>query len=427
MRHQLRPLAFRVAALDYLAFIDIYHERIKAFHVKDAEFNPTGRQGVYSGFAPGSSAPAVSARSATDKWISPASSPRWRNTVFDAGRCSNGSCLKHPEDGAREGAEFIAHIIRVTEKAFDDFAGGAIDQKKIKRALGLNLKESTPMAIEGRSDGASGARIRLGMVGGGRALHRRGASDRREAGRSIRAGRRRVRDAGEVARPAPARPHAGPHLRTTRHGEGRSPRPDGIQAVTIATPQQYPRRAELRVPGRRRPIICDKPLTVRPGAGPQTGGGVEGGPHLRVTYNNTGYPMARERAMVGRRRAREIRSSRSNMRRTGWPARPRRPATSKPWRVDPALGAGGALGDIGTHAYNLAEFITGLELVELAATSPRSAPGAARRRCAEHAAHANGARGTLWASQVAPGNENGLHAARLRRQGRRPMGAGEPN
>ena len=133
------PSHFLLQQLDYVAFIDIYHERIKAFHAKDAEFNPTGRQGVYSGYA---------------SWIDRAG--RFRSlgdgqvdfgAIFSKLAQYNYSswavlewecCLKHPEDGAREGAEFIRHhIIRVTEKAFDDFAAGAVDKKQIKRALGL--------------------------------------------------------------------------------------------------------------------------------------------------------------------------------------------------------------------------------------------------------------------------------------------------
>ena len=133
------PSHYVLQQLDYLAFIDIYHERIKAFHVKDAEFNPTGRQGVYSGYAP---------------WVDRAG--RFRSLgdgqVDFAGIFSKLAqygyaswavlewecCLKHPEDGAREGAQFIAaHIIRPTEKAFDDFAAGDIDEAKIKRALGI--------------------------------------------------------------------------------------------------------------------------------------------------------------------------------------------------------------------------------------------------------------------------------------------------
>ena len=133
------PSHFVLMHLDYLAFIDIYHERIKAFHVKDAELNPDGRQGVYSGFQP---------------WINRAG--RFRSlgdgqvnfkSIFSklAGYNFDGwavleweCCLKHPEQGAAEGAPFIAeHIIPVTEKAFDDFAGGKTDTNQVKRMLGL--------------------------------------------------------------------------------------------------------------------------------------------------------------------------------------------------------------------------------------------------------------------------------------------------
>jgi len=133
------PSHFLLMQLDYLAFIDIYHERIKAFHVKDAEFNPSGRQGVYSGYQP---------------WINRAG--RFRSlgdgqvdfgAIFSKMAANDYAswavlewecCLKHPEDGAAEGAPFIAsHIIRVTEKAFDDFAGGGVDKAQIDRLLGL--------------------------------------------------------------------------------------------------------------------------------------------------------------------------------------------------------------------------------------------------------------------------------------------------
>ena len=132
------PSHFLLQQLDYLAFIDIYHERIKAFHVKDAEFNPSGRQGVYSGYQP---------------WINRAG--RFRslgdgqinfNGIFSRLATHGYSgwavlewecCLKHPEDGAREGAEFIKrHIIRTTDKAFDDFAGGETDKNQIARLIG---------------------------------------------------------------------------------------------------------------------------------------------------------------------------------------------------------------------------------------------------------------------------------------------------
>lgn len=133
------PSHFLLMQLDYLAFIDIYHERIKAFHVKDAEFNPSGRQGVYSGYQPWISR-AGRFRSLGDGQVdfgaifSKMAAHDYASWAVLEWEC----CLKHPEDGAAEGAPFITgHIIRVTEKAFDDFAGGAIDKAQIDRLLGL--------------------------------------------------------------------------------------------------------------------------------------------------------------------------------------------------------------------------------------------------------------------------------------------------
>jgi sugar phosphate isomerase/epimerase len=133
------PSHFLLMQLDYLAFIDIYHERIKAFHVKDAEFNPDGRQGVYSGYQPWLNR-AGRFRSLGDGQVdfkgifSRLAAHGYDSWAVLEWEC----CLKHPEDGAREGAPFIRdHIIRVTEKAFDDFAGGEVDRKQIRRFLGL--------------------------------------------------------------------------------------------------------------------------------------------------------------------------------------------------------------------------------------------------------------------------------------------------
>jgi sugar phosphate isomerase/epimerase len=133
------PSHFVLQQLDYLAFIDIYHERICAFHVKDAEFNPSGRQGVYSGYQPWIER-AGRFRSLGDGQVDFAGIfSRLAQYGYDSWAVLEWECcLKHPEDGAAEGAPFIAgHIIRVTEKAFDDFAGGATDRKKIRKMLGL--------------------------------------------------------------------------------------------------------------------------------------------------------------------------------------------------------------------------------------------------------------------------------------------------
>ena len=133
------PSHFLLQQLDYLAFIDIYHERIKAFHVKDAEFNPDGRQGVYSGYQPWVHR-AGRFRSLGDGQVDFAAIfSKMAQYGYDSWAVLEWECcLKHPEDGAREGARFIAdHIIRVTEKAFDDFSGGSTDRRQLKRFLGI--------------------------------------------------------------------------------------------------------------------------------------------------------------------------------------------------------------------------------------------------------------------------------------------------
>jgi len=133
------PSHFLLQGLDYLAFIDLYHERIRAFHVKDAEFNPTGRQGFYSGFQPWIER-AARFRSLGDGQVdfggifSKLAQYGYDGWAVLEWEC----CLKHPEDGAREGADFIAaHIIRATDKAFDDFAGAAADEARNRRMLGI--------------------------------------------------------------------------------------------------------------------------------------------------------------------------------------------------------------------------------------------------------------------------------------------------
>ena len=133
------PSHFLLQQLDYLEFIDIYHERISSFHVKDAEFRPNGRQGVYSGYQPWLQR-AGRFRSLGDGQVdfraifSKLAQYDFAGWAVLEWEC----CLKHPEQGAAEGAAFIDdHIIHVTEKAFDDFAGAATNPKQIKRLLGL--------------------------------------------------------------------------------------------------------------------------------------------------------------------------------------------------------------------------------------------------------------------------------------------------
>jgi sugar phosphate isomerase/epimerase len=133
------PSHFVLQCLDYLEYIDIYHERIKMFHVKDAEFNPTGRQGVYGGYQSWVNR-AGRFRSLGDGQVdfkaifSKLSAYDFKGWAVMEWECA----LKHPEDGAREGAEFIKNnIIRVTEKAFDDFAAAGDSVEFNKRLLGI--------------------------------------------------------------------------------------------------------------------------------------------------------------------------------------------------------------------------------------------------------------------------------------------------
>jgi sugar phosphate isomerase/epimerase len=133
------PSHFVLQQLDYIEYIDLYHERIRAFHVKDSEFNPTGRQGTFGGYQ-GWANRAGRYRSPGDGQVdfktifsklAQYDYPGWAVMEWEC-------CIKHPEDGAREGAEFIKnHIIRVTEKAFDDFAASGVDEKGNRGLLGL--------------------------------------------------------------------------------------------------------------------------------------------------------------------------------------------------------------------------------------------------------------------------------------------------
>ena len=133
------PSHFVLQGLDYLEYIDLYHDRIKMFHVKDAELNPNGRQGVYGGYQSWINR-AGRFRSLGDGEIdfqsifSKLSQYGYDGWAVLEWEC----CIKSPEQGAREGAGFIAdHIIEVTQKAFDDFADSGVDQSLINKALGL--------------------------------------------------------------------------------------------------------------------------------------------------------------------------------------------------------------------------------------------------------------------------------------------------
>ncbi|MCZ2480416.1 sugar phosphate isomerase/epimerase [Aquirufa nivalisilvae] len=133
------PSHFVLQALDYKQYIDFYHERIKMFHVKDAEFNPTGKQGVYGGYQSWVNR-AGRFRSLGDGQVDFKSIfSKLTQYGYDGWAVLEWECcIKDPVQGATEGAPFIAnHIIKATEKVFDDFAGGGADEEFNKRVLGL--------------------------------------------------------------------------------------------------------------------------------------------------------------------------------------------------------------------------------------------------------------------------------------------------
>ncbi|BFG70854.1 sugar phosphate isomerase/epimerase [Sediminibacterium sp. KACHI17] len=134
------PSHFVLQCLDYLSYIDHYHERIRMFHVKDAEFNPSGKQGVYGGYQNWIDR-AGRFRSLGDGQVdfssifSKLAAYDYKGWAVMEWECA----IKHPETGAAEGAPFIKkHIIKVTDKAFDDFAGTGSDENFNRRILGIN-------------------------------------------------------------------------------------------------------------------------------------------------------------------------------------------------------------------------------------------------------------------------------------------------
>jgi sugar phosphate isomerase/epimerase len=133
------PSHFVLQQLDYLAFIDIYRERIKCFHVKDAEFRPSGRAGVYGGYQswvdrPGRFRSLGDGQVDFGQIFSKMAANDFAGWAVLEWECA----LKHPEQGAAEGAPFIArHIIRTTDHAFDDFAAGGADREQNRRIMGI--------------------------------------------------------------------------------------------------------------------------------------------------------------------------------------------------------------------------------------------------------------------------------------------------
>lgn len=264
---------------------------------------------------------------------------------------------------------------------------------------------------------ARSPRIRLGMVGGGRdafigAVHRIAArlDDRYElvAGCFSSSAEKSLASAADLGID-PKRAYGDFAGMATREAR----RKDGIEAVAIVTPNHMHAPVALQFLRRGIHVICDKPLTATlPEAKRLAKAAEASGVIFALTHNYTGYPMVRQAAeMVRNGDLGEIRLVQVEYAQD-WLAEPVEQSGQKQadWRTDPArTGAGGATGDIGTHAYNLARFVTGLDLDSLAADLQSFVPG---RRVDDNGnvllRFKGGAKGMLWCSQVATGLENNL-------------------
>ena len=272
------------------------------------------------------------------------------------------------------------------------------------------------MAITGRSEKLSG-RIRLGMVGGGQgafigAVHRIAArlDDRYElvAG-ALSADPERAKASGRELGLKDDRTYASFEEMARREARLK----DGIEAVAIVTPNHMHFPVAKAFLKRGIHVICDKPLTTTLRDAKKLAELVaQSGRIFALTHNYTGYPMVREaRELVAKGALGEIRLVHANYVQD-WLTTKIEDTGQKQaeWRTDPArTGAGGAVGDIGTHAYNLASFVSGLDAESLSADLTTFVKG----RKVDDNVHVmlrypNGARGMIWASQVAPGNENRL-------------------
>jgi predicted dehydrogenase len=274
------------------------------------------------------------------------------------------------------------------------------------------------MAIEGRRDGSGSGRIRLGMVGGGQgafigAVHRLAArmDDQYEfvAG-ALSADPAKAKASGEELGLAPDRIYADYHDMAKTEAK----RKDGIEAVAIVTPNNVHVPAAKAFIEAGIHVICDKPLALnlKEAVALQRLLARKKNIVFALTHNYSGYPMIRQaRAMVAAGDLGQIRVVQSEYPQD-WLTNPieREGQKQASWRTDPKrTGAGGCVGDIGTHAYQLACFVSGLTLDELAADLTTFVKG----RKVDDNVHVmlrfkGGARGMIFASQVAPGNENGL-------------------
>lgn len=272
--------------------------------------------------------------------------------------------------------------------------------------------------VEGRSDASEGGRIRLGMVGGGQgafigAVHRLAARMDDQyvflAG-ALSSDPKRAKASGEELGLAPDRIYG--DYREMAKAE--SAREDGIEAVSIVTPNNVHVPAAMAFVDAGIHVICDKPLALNLAEAKALERKLAEKPDVvfALTHNYSGYPMVRQaREMVLAGELGDIRVVQGEYPQD-WLTNPieREGQKQAAWRTDPAqTGAGGSTGDIGTHTYQLACFMSGLEGDELAADLTSFVEG---RKVDDNAnvmlRYKGGARGMIWASQVSPGNENGL-------------------
>jgi predicted dehydrogenase len=263
----------------------------------------------------------------------------------------------------------------------------------------------------------AGRRLRLGMVGGGQgafigAVHRMAArlDDRYElvAG-ALSSDPVRARESARALHIAPDRAYAD----FAEMAEREAARPDGVDVVAIVTPNHMHAAPARAFAERGIHVICDKPLAHRLEDALDLEGAVRrAGIVFGLTHNYTGYPMVRQaREMVAAGEIGAVRVVQVEYPQDWLSTRLEETGSKQAvWRTDPArAGAAGCVGDIGTHAFNLAEFVSGLRCETLAAELSAFVPG----RPLDDNAHmllrfAGGARGMLWSSQVAPGSENAL-------------------
>ncbi|OIQ32511.1 MAG: oxidoreductase [Alphaproteobacteria bacterium MedPE-SWcel] len=186
-------------------------------------------------------------------------------------------------------------------------------------------------------------------------------------------------------------------------------RPDGIDAVAIVTPNHLHAAPAIAFLEAGIHVICDKPLAATPDQAQELAAAANRSTaHFILTHNYTGYPLIRlARKMVSRGDLGQLRVIQAEYAQD-WLTEDTR-SKQADWRTDPARAGAGAIGDIGTHAFNLVSFVSGLRTEALSAELHSFVAG----RSVDDNAHillrlSQGARGMIWASQVAVGNENGL-------------------